>query len=37
MRGRKDEESRYLALINIFFIKSVEQTCLTCIFGVKEL
>ena len=36
MRGRKDEESRHVALI-IIFVKSIEQTCLTCIFGVIEL
>ena len=36
MRGRKDEKSRHVALI-IIFVKYVEQTCLTCIFGVKEL
>ena len=36
IRNRKDEESRHVAL-RILFVKSIEQTCLTCIFGVKEL
>ena len=36
MLGRKDEESQHVAL-KILFVKYVEQTCLTCIFGVKEL
>ena len=36
MLGRKDEESRHVALM-ILFVKSVEKTCLTSIFGVKEL
>ena len=36
MRGCKDEESQHVTLI-ILFLKSTEQTCLICIFGVKEL
>ena len=34
--GCSSTESRHMTFI-ILFVKSVEQTSLTCIFGVKEL
>ena len=36
IRGRSSTESRHMAFI-ILFVKSVERTSLTCIFGVQEL
>ena len=36
IRGRSSTESRHMAFI-ILFVKFVERTRLTCIFGVKEL
>ena len=36
IQSYESEESRHVAFM-ILFVKSIEQTSLTCIFGLKEL